>query len=621
MKKLLAAALLLFPALFAPARAGAFENFVVNGTTYSFPDVDDVDWGQNVTDWASALTNNVIYKTGGNFFLTKPVVFGSTHGLVSAYFASTGTTLPAATTGSFRLTSGSSIAWRNEENSADLFLVLGASNVLTFNGIPLSTASPASISSLLLFMSTAGAKIAALAVDSTTAFSNLNSTGVSLSNYIAALNSTMTIVRTSTATLATRLDNVATDTTTIATNLSQRTLVISDEGGTPAATVTKLDFVGANVTYTQSNGSGTVTISGTSGAQTPRTELLTVGTSTVKGADCVVTGAASFDAMYATVGVRGLLQTSSVTANIFFQEGIYGNIGPAVIPYGTSVYGNKGSSVVWYPSGTGTMLTVHGSIDNITIDAQGRAVSSFFIKVGSSGYVGDGVKVINAQAFDQTTTGVSVFGLNNTTGAYVGATVDGHAGCVQDNLCGGLIDIQNSQSCLINLKEKNGTGSTTGKQHFYVGTSTDIVITGDYQSMGERSFVTFGGNTRLKIGGRWKIARPTNTGVFFFRNLSFQISTGTVMSADITIETAMTQPVIQMQVDAGLVIGPLVTNTYVYDYVNSTIPAQFINIPAGAFGTIVTDTHIFGLSTLCSDAGTGTNCSGNGNTINNKAAP
>lgn len=41
----------------------AFQDYVVDGTTYAFPDVDDQEWGQDVTDWAGAVTNAVTRNT------------------------------------------------------------------------------------------------------------------------------------------------------------------------------------------------------------------------------------------------------------------------------------------------------------------------------------------------------------------------------------------------------------------------------------------------------------------------------------------------------------------------------------------------------------------------------
>lgn len=33
------------------------QNFTINGVVYPFPDPGDEDWGQQVVDWATAVTN------------------------------------------------------------------------------------------------------------------------------------------------------------------------------------------------------------------------------------------------------------------------------------------------------------------------------------------------------------------------------------------------------------------------------------------------------------------------------------------------------------------------------------------------------------------------------------
>lgn len=33
------------------------QSFVINGVTFPFPDPDEEDWGQQVVDWATAVTN------------------------------------------------------------------------------------------------------------------------------------------------------------------------------------------------------------------------------------------------------------------------------------------------------------------------------------------------------------------------------------------------------------------------------------------------------------------------------------------------------------------------------------------------------------------------------------
>lgn len=55
----------------------AFQNYVVAGSTYQFPDEDDLDWGQNVTDWAGAVTNDLNNKTTLLRNATSQILSGS----------------------------------------------------------------------------------------------------------------------------------------------------------------------------------------------------------------------------------------------------------------------------------------------------------------------------------------------------------------------------------------------------------------------------------------------------------------------------------------------------------------------------------------------------------------
>ncbi len=122
---------------FAP-KAFSAQSLVVNGVTYSFPDVDDQNWGQNVTDWATAVSTSMLQKTGGYFPLTAETSFGNSYGLASLYFKSV--SLPAAASGFMRLGSSDTIHWRNYANSLDVSLgISSVTNNLQFNGVNLST--------------------------------------------------------------------------------------------------------------------------------------------------------------------------------------------------------------------------------------------------------------------------------------------------------------------------------------------------------------------------------------------------------------------------------------------------------------------------------------------------
>lgn len=55
----------------------AFQDYVVDGTTYAFPDVDDQEWGQDVTDWAGAVTNAVTRNSSLINVATSAILSGA----------------------------------------------------------------------------------------------------------------------------------------------------------------------------------------------------------------------------------------------------------------------------------------------------------------------------------------------------------------------------------------------------------------------------------------------------------------------------------------------------------------------------------------------------------------
>jgi hypothetical protein len=104
----------------------------INGTEYQYPEVNDVSWGPDATDWAVAVTTGMLQKAGGLFQLLSEVDFGSGFGLKSICFKSRSPDVSSA--GIIRLSAEESIGWRNAANDGDLLLSVGASNELLFNG-------------------------------------------------------------------------------------------------------------------------------------------------------------------------------------------------------------------------------------------------------------------------------------------------------------------------------------------------------------------------------------------------------------------------------------------------------------------------------------------------------
>lgn len=109
---------------------------VLNGVSYSIPAVGEGSWGTNVSSYLIALGSGVLSKAGGSFTLTADADFGANFGLKSIYFKSRGT---VSTTGVLRLGNAESVGWRNAANSADILLKVNSSDILEFNGNPITT--------------------------------------------------------------------------------------------------------------------------------------------------------------------------------------------------------------------------------------------------------------------------------------------------------------------------------------------------------------------------------------------------------------------------------------------------------------------------------------------------
>ncbi len=108
-------------------------NLSINGNNYAFPEPrDPAGWGQPLLDWATAVTNGMLQKAGGSFILLSELDFGATYGLKSVYLKSR--TANPASFGNIRLAKTDSIAFRNNDNNADLALSIDASNNLLWNG-------------------------------------------------------------------------------------------------------------------------------------------------------------------------------------------------------------------------------------------------------------------------------------------------------------------------------------------------------------------------------------------------------------------------------------------------------------------------------------------------------
>lgn len=102
-----------------------------SGATYTIPDVNDENWGQNVTNYLLAIPNGVP-PTSGLFSLTGDLSFGPSFGLTSLYFRSVVSN--PASSGAIRLANADGIRWRNVANTNNDSLSIDASDNLLYNG-------------------------------------------------------------------------------------------------------------------------------------------------------------------------------------------------------------------------------------------------------------------------------------------------------------------------------------------------------------------------------------------------------------------------------------------------------------------------------------------------------
>lgn len=219
--------LFLIPFLFVrPATAST--NVTINGLTYIIPDVDEENWGQNVTDWMLAISAGFFQKTGGTFPLTGETFFGSTFSIRVVYLKSA-TGLTPATSGFLRLNPTDLIGWRNNGNTANLFLGISTpTSQLAFNGFALGYSTPiaASTAAITDFM---------------------NGLSVSTNN----LNTRINVLTSSVAANQTAITNLAAATATIINSVSITTAANFSALQTTAAALSIYQAVIANSTSTK----------------------------------------------------------------------------------------------------------------------------------------------------------------------------------------------------------------------------------------------------------------------------------------------------------------------------------------------------------------------------------
>lgn len=106
----------------------------IAGVTYNYPTTSDNNWGDDATNWAVAVSTQLLQRTGGAFNLTNDVNFGGSFGLISIYYKSRSSNI--ASTGILRLAVGDQICFRNNANNGNIVLSVDGSDNFCINGTP-----------------------------------------------------------------------------------------------------------------------------------------------------------------------------------------------------------------------------------------------------------------------------------------------------------------------------------------------------------------------------------------------------------------------------------------------------------------------------------------------------
>lgn len=348
----------------------------------------------------------------------------------------------------------------------------------------------------------------------------------------------------------------------------------------------------------------------TATAGSPRAYDLYVGTPGTPNVDVVVgMDAASFDAAFASIAARGMTYASSGPKSIYWGNGDYAP-GGSTIPAGVDI--TPGSSVNWHATNiAGGIVVVYGRVGG----------NGVYLSFDSVAYAGRAVQLKSNSRFTvRGTTGVaatsqssirtSMFWMKNTTYCVLTGDVDEHAQCAQDNSCGGLVYMEKSSDCLVNLNTKFVYGGS-GAQSFYVGEGDRNIIDGNYDGMGGRFIFMDGGNRGLLLKGRHHIVNAFGNGggYFFLRgvNNGLATSTGVVVSATFEVDGAnSSNPLIWLQGDNNL-FGATIKDCIAYATANTTtFPTNFVRlVDSGVKYAVLANNHVFGMG-LVQDGGTGT---------------
>lgn len=106
----------------------------IAGQTFNYPTTSDDGWGSEASDWAVAVSTELLQRSGGTFTLTNDVNFGANFATIQQYLKSRSSNI--ATAGFIRMAVGDSIQFRNNANNGNIVLAVNGSDEVTINGTP-----------------------------------------------------------------------------------------------------------------------------------------------------------------------------------------------------------------------------------------------------------------------------------------------------------------------------------------------------------------------------------------------------------------------------------------------------------------------------------------------------